>query len=132
MPKFIRFVAPPTCAALLVSGGLPEKSQCHAVQFDQARVDQSPTEPYDQPHNHNSENKPLEPSTLAFSMYTNTSAAAVPTDWQPLVSVIQSSGSTFDHDQFVAERLKAAGVTLIVQSPPGDSRKASLESTDEG
>jgi hypothetical protein len=120
MPKLIRFVAPTTCAALVVSGGLPEKSQCHAVQFDQARVDQSPSEPYDQPHNHNSENEPFEPSTLAFSMYTNTSAAAVSIGWQPVEWVIQSSRSTFDHDQFVAERLKAAGITLIVQGPPAD------------
>jgi len=114
---------------LLLPVGLPEKSQCRAVQFDQARVDQLPSEPYDQPHNHNSENEPIEPSTLAFSMYTNTSAAMVSTGFQPAEWIIQSFDSTFDHDRFVAERLKAAGVTLVVQGPPEDSRKASLEST---
>jgi hypothetical protein len=72
----------------------------------------------DQPHNHNSENVPVEPSTLAFSMYTNTSSAAVSTGWQSIEWVIRSSKSTLDDDQFVAARLKAAGITLIVQLPP--------------
>jgi hypothetical protein len=120
MPKFTRMLVPPTCAALVLPVVLPEKSQSHAVTFNQVRVDQLPIEPYDQPHNHNSENEPVEPSVLAFSMYTNTSAAAVLTDWQPVVWSIQSSKSTFDSDRFVSERLKAAGITLIVQRPPDD------------
>lgn len=122
MPKFISFVAPPTCAALLAVG-LSEKSQCHAVQFDQARADRTQSEPYDQPHNHNSENEPVEISVLAPSMYTNTSAATVSSSFQPVGWVIQSSDSTFDDDRFVGERLKAAGVTLLVQFAPADPGK---------
>src|ERR1039458_8658759 len=93
MSKFIRFVGPTACAALMLSSGLAA----------------------DQPHSHNSENEPLEPSTLAISMYTNTSSAAVSTGWQSIEWVIKSSNSTLDDDQFLAARLKAAGITLIVQ-----------------
>jgi hypothetical protein len=120
MPKFIRFAVPPTCAALLLPVSLPEKSQCHAGQFDQAQFDQLPREPYDQPHTHDADNEPIEPSTLAFSMYTNTSAQTVSTDSRAVEWIMQSPDSTFDHDQLFATNLKAAGVTLYVWRTPAD------------
>jgi hypothetical protein len=120
MPKFIKFVAPPACAVLLAPVCFPEQPEVYYPHFVYVEDDLSAREPYDQPHNHNSENEPLEPTTLAFSMYTNTSAAMVLTSSQPVVWVIQSSESTFDHDQFVAERLKATGITLFVRRPPAE------------
>lgn len=107
MPKFIQFAVPFTCASLVLPLVLPENSEGQA---------------YDQPHNH-SESKLVEAWTLAPSMYTtNTTAATVSTVFYPVVWVIQSSDSTFDYDLLVADRLKAGGVTLIVQSAQADPK----------
>lgn len=108
MPNFIQFAVPVTCASLVVPLAWPEKLVGQA---------------YDQPHNH-SESEPLEPSTLAPSIYdyTTTTAAMVLTDFYPVQWVIQSPQSRFDCDLLVAKRLKTAGITVIVQRAPDDPK----------
>jgi len=102
---------------LLAPVCFPEQLEVHYPQFVYVEGDLSAREPFDQPHNHSPENEPVEISVLAPSMYTNTTSAVLSSS-QPAVGwVIQSSKSTFDHDQFVAARLKAAGITLFVQRP---------------
>jgi hypothetical protein len=51
-------------------------------------------------------------------MYANTSSAMIMSEWQPVGWTIQASKSTLDDDQFVSERVKAEGITLVVKHPP--------------
>lgn len=118
MPKFIKFVAPPACAALLVPVCFPQQSEVHYSQFVYVAGDLSAREPVDQPHNHNSENEPVEISVLAPSMYTNTSAttqliATSSTEW-----VMESKDSTFDTDKLFGAQLSARGIMLHVEYRP--------------
>jgi hypothetical protein len=109
----------PPCCCPFVYPRSRNATPCNSIRRNSISCHANPTISLT-PMTLNADNEPLEPSTLAFSMYTNTSAQTVSTDWRNVEWIMQSPDSMLDHDQLFAKSLKAAGVTLYVQRTPTD------------